>query len=303
MDEQVLSEVQWRARAADHARRAERWTIPHLERRRRGEKHPVADFLFEYYPYSPGRLRTWHPGPGITLEGGWKPTSGASAYTRSIDGWVVDPSTIDNQRLTLALRLLDGTSARPAQHGCFGMHEWAMVYRSDPGEVRHTQQPLRLSIEQISAAVEDVGLRCTHIDAYRFFTDAAVPLNATVPTRESQPDMEQPGCIHANMDLYKYAMWFQAYVPGDLVLDCFALAMQAREIDMRASPYDVTNLGYEPIAIETAEGRLEYVREQKVIAGQAAELRARLASALHCLSATPVPSTSGASKDSVGRPS
>ena len=287
----MLVEAQWRALAAGHARRAELWTIPHLERRRRGEKHPIADFLFEYYPYSPGRLRTWHPGPGITLEGEWKPTSGASAYRNTADGWLLDESTIDHQRLTLALRLLDGTQTRPAQHGCFGMHEWAMVYRSDPDTVRHTQQPLRLSIEQISAAVDDVGLRCTHIDAFRFFTDAAAPLNATVPTRESQPNIEQPGCIHANMDLYKYAMWFQAYVPGDVVLDCFALAMQAREIDMRASPYDVTNLGYEPIAIETTEGRTEYVHEQKIIAEKAAALRERLASALHLVRATPVPST------------
>ncbi len=290
-DEQVFDEATWRTLAAHHARRAERWTIPHLERRQRGDKHPIADFLFEYYPYSPGRLRTWHPGPGVILQGAWKPASGASKYRLTTDGWEIDPSTIDRQRLELVLRLLEGTRTRPAQHGCFGMHEWAMVYRSDPDTIRHNQEPLRLSIEQISTAVEDVGLRCTHIDAFRFFTDAAAPLNAVVLTRESQLDIEQPGCIHANMDLYKYAMWFQPYVPGNLVLDCFELAMQAREIDMRASPYDVTNLGYAPIAIETTEGRAEYVHEQKKITEHAAELRARLASALHSLSATPVPST------------
>ena len=91
--------------------------------------------------------------------------------------------------------------------------------------------------------MDDIGLRCTHIDAYRFFTPAAVPLNAHEPTRATQHEWEQPGCLHANMDLYKYAMWFQPFTSSDLVADCFALARQARELDMRAAPYDLVDLG------------------------------------------------------------
>ena len=30
----------------------------------RGERHPVDDFLFEYYPNRPSLLRRWHPGLG-----------------------------------------------------------------------------------------------------------------------------------------------------------------------------------------------------------------------------------------------
>ena len=69
MIDQVRDEQTWRALAAAHACRAEKWTIPHLERHARGDRHPVLDFLFEYYPYSPGKLRTWHPGIGIVLQG------------------------------------------------------------------------------------------------------------------------------------------------------------------------------------------------------------------------------------------
>lgn len=234
------------------------------------------DFLFEYYPYSPGKLRTWHPGIGCELIGNWNPPSGISAYSRTTDGWTVDPTTIDERRLKLALAILEGTQSRPAQHSCFGMHEWAMVYRMDPANIRHDQQPLRLSIDQISAAVDEVGLRCTHIDAFRFFTDEAVPLNAHVPTRTNQPDMEQPGCLHANMDLFKYAMWFQPFVPGELVLECFELSVNAREIDMRASPYDVSDLGYPPIPIETANGRQEYAHVQRSLAERAVPIRSQL---------------------------
>lgn len=272
----VLNESSWRALAAEHAHRAEKWTIPHLERRRRGAKHPVMDFLFEYYPYSPGRLRTWHPGIGVTLQGDWNPPSGRAVYTHMDLGWTVDTSTMDTTRLSLALRILEGTRNRTAQHSCFGMHEWAMVYRMDPAEVRHQHQPLRLSIDDITDAVDAVGLRCTHIDAFRFFTNEAVPLNANTPTRANQPEMEQPGCLHANMDLFKYAMWFQPYVPGNLVLDCFELSVYAREIDMRASPYDVSDLGYPPIAVETPDGRREYTHEQRIIAERAQPLRSQL---------------------------
>ena len=98
-----------------------------------------------------------------------------------------------------------------------------------------------------------------------------MPLNPLTPTRETQPDLEQPGCLHATMDLYKYAMWFQPFVPGELVADTFEVAMRTRELDMRASPYDLGDgVTYPPVAIETTEGRREYAQEQARIM-QAAE--------------------------------
>ena len=90
------------------------------------------------------------------------------------------------------------------QFGCFGLHEWAMVYR----------QPAESSAPRLAAAARPAadrrggrgaGSGARHFDAYRFFTPAARPLNPLGPTRESQADLEQPGCLHANMDLYKWA--------------------------------------------------------------------------------------------------
>ena len=60
-------------------------------------------------------------------------------------------------------------------------------------------------------------------------------------------------------------------------MDCLELAAQARELDMRASPYDLRDYGFEPIAIETPAGRAEYVRVQQHVAGRAASLRDSLA--------------------------
>src|SRR5918998_4231147 len=65
----VLPEPEWRARAADHRERVAAITGPHRERARRGETHPVLDFLFTYYSHRPTRLEHWHPGPGIVLAG------------------------------------------------------------------------------------------------------------------------------------------------------------------------------------------------------------------------------------------
>ena len=99
--------------------------------------------------------------------------------------------------------LLTATLGRPALTGCFGLHEWAMVYR-ETDEHRHPL-PLRLGAAGTDAVVETHKIRCTHFDAYRFFTPDAVELNTLRPTRGSMAAMEQPGCLHAGMDVYKWA--------------------------------------------------------------------------------------------------
>jgi hypothetical protein len=103
-----------------------------------------------------------------------------------------------------------------------------------------------------------------------------VPRNALQPSRADQVALEQPGCVHATMDLYKWAYKLGPAVPGELVADCFELAADVRELDMRASPYDLRAHGYEPVAIETAEGRAAYVAAQRDFAARGAVLRARL---------------------------
>jgi hypothetical protein len=159
--------------------------------------------------------------------------------------------------------LLARTAAREPQLGCFGLHEWAMVYRQSPGQVRHDAWPLRLGADGTAQVVEEQRIRCSHFDAYRFFTPAARPLNTLRPDRRRQPEFEQPGCLHANMDLYKWAYKLGPLVPAELVADCFALARAIRELDMRASPYDLTALGYEPVRIESPDGRRAYAERQR----------------------------------------
>ena len=270
----LRSEANWASRAATHRQRAENFLAPHLRRARAGQAHPVWDFLFTYYSLRPRQLRVWHPGYGVVLGGG-----AARAYLRRTgygphrDGVTVTDEYLRGRINTVAFvaRLLRATAARPAQLNCFGLHEWAMVYRTD--DVRHDNVPLRRGTAGTDAVVESMPLRCSHFDAFRFFTPAAARRNTASLTREAQPATEQPGCIHVAMDLYKWSYKLGPLVDSELLMDCLELAAAARELDMRASPYDLTAYGFEPIPIEEPAGRAEYVRCQRVISGRAAPLR------------------------------
>ena len=87
---------------------------------------------------------------------------------------------------------------------------------------------------------------------------------------------EQPGCLHTNMDLYKWAYKMSPWIPSEIISDSFLLAVKIRDLDMRASPYDLTSLGYEPVCIETVEGRNEYQRVQRIFSDEAEPIRERL---------------------------
>ncbi|MFF3228407.1 3-methyladenine DNA glycosylase [Nocardia suismassiliense] len=272
----VLAETQWRAQAAEHLDRVDRLVGPYVERRASGSSHPVIDFLFTYYGHKPAQLRRWHPGFGVGLARA-REYDGARGYHRlEVDSSVIftaDPGYLAHRRDTIQFvaNLLRATASRPAQLSCFGLHEWAMVYRTD--DVRHQQVPLRLGRSGTDEVVESMSLRCTHFDAFRFFTPDAVDRNIEPLTRADQVSREQPGCLHANMDLYKWSFKLVPLIPSTLILDCFELAGAARELDMRASPYDLAEYGYEPVRIETPSGRAEYVRYQSALAEQSAKLR------------------------------
>ncbi len=279
-DSLFLRETDWLARRAAHEQRVRRWTDPHQTRQARGEKHPVEDFLFEYYRFRASWLRRWHPGPDVVL-------LGAAAhdylqwpeYHERDRGVTLNTATFEPKRrdsLAWILGLLRSTAERPPLFACYGLHEWAMVYRQTPDEVRHNAWPLRFPSEELARIVEAQPVRCSHFDAFRFFTPAARPLNKLQPERATTAQFEQRGCLHANMDLYKWAFKLAPYTPSELTADCFALARDIREIDMRASPYDFRSLGYAPIAIETSDGRTEYETHQRAFAERSQPLRARL---------------------------
>ncbi|MFJ6416645.1 3-methyladenine DNA glycosylase [Paeniglutamicibacter sp. NPDC091659] len=281
-----LSEEQWLPLATAHAERSKRFGEPFTARRMKREKHPIEDFLFTYYTQKPGQLYRWHPGPGVVLGGepareraGWK------FYREVLDegsgerGYTVDVEAFAEARLEairFARIILAGTVQRPGNFACFGLHEWAMAYKSEQNGIRHEYLPLRLGAGGTDAVVEEHKIRCTHFDAFRFYTPEAVPRNELQPTRETQRNLEQPGCLHANMDLYKWAYKLTPAVPSELVMDCFELAWDIRTMDMQASPYDLLEWEHEPIRIETPAGKAEYVRRQKEFAERAQELRLRL---------------------------
>ncbi|RZS91808.1 hypothetical protein EV189_1060 [Motilibacter rhizosphaerae] len=283
----TLPESEWRARRAAHEARVDAWLAPAEERARRGEKHPVEDFLFTYYSFRRSALRRWTPGAGVALEGAT--TGDLPSGIPDAAGHLRLPDPPERVRRTAAwvADLLQRTASRPGTFSCFGLHEWAMVHGSGPDEVRHAAVPLRLGARGTDQVVAELPLQCSHFDAFRFFTESARPLNSVQPSRESQGDLEQPGCLHANMDLYKWSYKLAPWTPSELVADCFALAREVRELDMRASPYDLADLGYAPVRIETAAGRAEYAAAQRRFAAAAAPLRQRLAEAALVIGAPP----------------
>jgi hypothetical protein len=279
----VLSHDEWTHLARVHHERVDAWIGDRLTRRARGEKHPVDDFLFDYYPYSPARLRRWHPGPHVKLEGRAAEVLQTPGFVHRNDHTFFDPESLPanlrkrlNTEVSATLRILEGTASRPGRFGCFGLHEWAMVLGLDAEQVRHTSWPLRVSPDEIRRTIDAVGLRCTHFDAFRFFTAEAIPLNPVTLTRENQAQTDQPGCLHATMDLYKYAMRLQPLVPMDLVADAFALARDVRTVDMQGAPYDLSALGVEPIPLESEQGRKEFAQLQRQHAQRGAVIRDQL---------------------------
>ncbi|WP_395747385.1 hypothetical protein [Prosthecobacter sp.] len=255
-----------------------------VDRRSRDAKHPVHDFLFTYYSFAPAKLKQWVPPHGVSLE-----MTGADFEAcpwlkgeRFIheDGLL----RLDARRFMQRERefaawvamLCSRILGRAGRFTCYGLHEWAMVYRQSADEVRHQGYELRLPPHELAAFVESLPVCCSHYDAFRFFTPEARPMNVLQPTLDSRPDLEQAACLHANMDLYKWSSKLWPWTGSDLIGECFELALAGRDLDMRASPYELNALGYEPVKIETAEGRAQYEQEQRALAARAAVLREKL---------------------------
>ena len=177
MSPQILAQPDWLPRRARHERRVDELLADHRERAGRGQAHPVEDFLFSYYSLRPARLRRWHPGAGIALAGpaaqerlDWRDhVSDDGAVTLDVPAFLAHRGGAVRH----ITELLTATAARPAQLGCFGLHEWAMVYRQGTDQVRHSRWPLRLGTAGTDAVVENHRIRCTHHDAFRFFTQPA----------------------------------------------------------------------------------------------------------------------------------
>jgi len=278
------SREQWQQRMHEHAARVAAHADAFVDRRSRDAKHPVHDFLFTYYSFAPAKLKQWVPPYGVSLEV-------TSADLEACPWWQTDRFVhekgllhLDERRFmprerefaTWVAMLCTRILSRAGRFTCYGLHEWAMVYRQSAQQVRHQGYELRLPPHELAAFVESLPVCCSHYDAFRFFTPEARPLNALQPTLDARPDLEQAACLHANMDIYKWSSKLWPWTGSDLIGACFELALMGRDLDMRASPYDLGALGYEPVRIETPDGRVQYEREQRELAARAQVLRERL---------------------------
>lgn len=283
----VLTTSEWQLRATQHFERVQRYTQPHRERQSRRESHPVYDFLFQYYPYSAAKLEAWHPAPCEALVDSEtvRECFRRTPY-RAVSGLIVRDAAMlpgaSRERFSSVLRLLTNTRERTPNFACFGMHEWAMVFGGN--DVRHADiAPLRLAQHEVDALVSSHPVACSHFDAFRFFAPAAKPMNRVQLTRSTVYEHEQPGCIHANMDLYRWACALMPWIGSDVLWQCFDLAADLRLLDMQASPYDLRAFGCEPVCVETANGRNEYQRRQRELGARAAVLRDQLVDVLDTL--------------------
>jgi hypothetical protein len=291
----LLPEHEWKSKREEELRRLDRILDQTYRHRSRHQKHPVWDFLWEYYHFRPSKCRYWSAGVGVGLVRA-DPGQDVDSRHWSREGEVVvlQMEAITPERRRAAewiLNHLRCTQASAPRLSCYGFHEWAMVYRSP--DRRHGQVPLRMEPEALDRAVDEQGLCCTHYDAFRFFTPAAESRNPVRLTPADRTRMEQPGCLHATMDLYKWAFKFYPFISTRLVIDGLELAVEARRLDMEASPYDLRDYGFQPLPIETPEGKVEYRRRQQQLMDRARPLRHRLINAyedlLRCLNAVDAP--------------
>ena len=152
-----------------------------------------------------------------------------------------------------------------------------MVYRQAPDEVRHAAYPLAARAARDRRGRRGAPDRLHPLRRVPLLhrPGAAAQRCCSRPARRSAARPARAACtrdgrlqvgVQARLRWSSRSWW----------LDCFELARDIRQVDMRASPYDLSALGVEPIRIETAAGQAEYVRHQRAFADRAAPLRARL---------------------------
>lgn len=272
-----LAASEWQQQHAEHRRRIGALIDDYLDRRSQQHKDPVLDFLFEYYAFRPSHLKSWSPGFGTLLVDGATVDWRFDEMVTAAGDCFLNIQHFDKDRISSLrwiLEVLEQSANRKPSFGCFGMHEWAMVYKADT--VRHGYLSLRMDKQELAEFVESRPLLCTHFDAFRFFTDEAKPQNKHKLSRDTFAEMEQPGCLHTNMDLYKWAFKMYPWISSHTIRRAFELAVETRVVDMKASPYDLRERGLEPIKIETDAGRREYIQRQQSIFEKSQPIREQL---------------------------
>mmetsp|Transcript_17449 Transcript_17449/g.28174 ORF Transcript_17449/g.28174 Transcript_17449/m.28174 type:complete len:315 (+) Transcript_17449:174-1118(+) len=256
--------------------------------------NPIFNFLKLYYrikgPKELRRLMRWSPGFGAQVHGvdprgdkdliqlKWTQTEGDRVLFK-----VPEKGLKSLQQWEMVLRR---TMENKPVLNCFGMHEWAMVYASsESSKFQSEVMDFRVSQREINELVVSKGVNCTHFDAYRFFSPDAFDFSKhghlmKTCDRATGQQLENPACIHTAMDTFKVAYKFYPLINSELLLESLELSIDARRIDVRASPYDPSKFGLEPIKVETVDGRREYQIAQRNLLDRSQRLRGKLLKAL-----------------------
>jgi len=126
-----LSETQWKTVEDSNQHLLEPIVSAHRLRRMKGEKHPIIDFLFDYYHFKPSKLLEWTPGIGVYLKGSKaKDLVVKKGFNENQHGVFIDTHTFPADRmdgLNWTIDLLKQSFDRKPQFNCFGLHEWCMT--------------------------------------------------------------------------------------------------------------------------------------------------------------------------------
>src|SRR4051812_34145578 len=89
----------WEPLRAAYLDRVRPWAEDRIRRMSRREKHPVYDFLFEYYSFRPAHLLRWSPGVNVVLDGATLGELGWAEFSPLGNGLVLLPSVFPAHRV------------------------------------------------------------------------------------------------------------------------------------------------------------------------------------------------------------
>lgn len=84
-----------------------------------------------------------------------------------------------------------------------------------------TRFHLKIFIQAMDETTSKPPSCCHHLLTNR-------PLNSVQLEREGQKAHDQPGCIHANMDMFKWALRLWPLLPSEQLVDALELAVDCR---------------------------------------------------------------------------
>ena len=139
------SAITWKSDAANHIKIMDDLLYPPGEslkaRTHLVNQHPIYNFLHTYYRYSTQNVKKYSPGLGVMLSNSNEEDGSDNTYlnekyikTTSIGSYYKLPrhdapdSTFGWITLSKTRDLLHSTATRQPFFGCFGLHEWAMLY-------------------------------------------------------------------------------------------------------------------------------------------------------------------------------